>query len=202
MIKNIVFDIGNVLLSFHPREYLAETFSDPHICNVLYDTIFSSNEWVMLDRGTITHDEAAALFMSRVPQYKKEIQHIMNAGYSELLLPIETTISTLKKLKARGYKIFLLSNFHERALCQMKEKYDFFSHTDGMVVSYQVKMIKPEPAIYKILLGTYNLVPSETLFIDDMPQNIRGAESVGIDCIHFLNHDQFAADLAARKIRV
>jgi putative hydrolase of the HAD superfamily len=180
MIKNIVFDLGNVLISFNPKEYLDSFGFENDVIEAVFKGIFKSKHWPKLDRGTVTEEEALEFFCSDSPEVAEHIRSVMK-NWKDILLPIPETIEILQELKNKGYKIFALSNYHRAAFEKTSSENEFFKLFDGKVISYEVHSIKPEKEIYEYLLRTYNLKAEETLFIDDMAENIEGAKSVGIN---------------------
>ena len=184
MIKNIIFDIGNVLLEFKPLDYLKRTFNDDNIEKILYKEIFQSEEWLHLDRGTLTQDEAIEIISLRNPNHEIHIKKCMD-NWIEILTPIESTVKILSQLKEKGYNLYLLSNFHSLAFETICSKYDFFKYFDGGIISYKENLLKPQAEIYTKLLETYNLNADECLFIDDTLVNIEAADRLGIKTIHF-----------------
>ncbi|MGL4773015.1 MAG: HAD family hydrolase [Clostridium sp.] len=183
MVKNIIFDLGRVLLSFEPQEYLKTKIGEDKMGEVAR-AIFRSEEWLMLDRGTITEIEAMNVLTSRHPHLKKEIEEAFDNWY-EILVPMEETVKVLKNLKNDGFKIFYLSNFHDLAFKYVNEKHDFFKLFDGGVVSYEENLLKPEREIYEKLLRKYDLKGEECVFIDDTEENVIGAREVSINGIIF-----------------
>lgn len=181
MYKNIIFDLGNVLLSFTPLEYLKSKIKEENIESV-FKAVFQSEEWIMLDRGTITEKEAISNIIEKNLDYKDDINLAFENWY-DILSPIEETINILEELKEKGYKLYYLSNFHQLAFEEVVKKNKFFEVFDGGVVSYAEKLIKPDEAIYKLLLERYKLNPSETIFIDDTKANVEGANKIGIKSI-------------------
>lgn len=179
MIKNIVFDIGNVLISFKPREYLNSFPFEEDIREAIFNSVFKSKFWPELDRGTVTEEEAIKLFCEEAPELEQHIKKVM-ATWMDILLPIPETIEILKRLKDKGFKLFALSNYHKAAFERTFSENEFFRLLDGKVISYEVQCIKPEREIYEKLLATYDLRADETLFIDDMAENIEGAKTIGI----------------------
>lgn len=200
MYKNIIFDIGNVLLSFNPREYLEEKITEDKIED-LYREIFQSKEWIMLDRGTITENEAINKIIERNINYGNDIKLVFEDWY-DILKPIEETIEILKELKENGYKIFYLSNFHDLAFKDVKRKNNFFELFDGGVVSYEEKLIKPEEEIYKLILKRYDLKAEESIFIDDTKLNIEGAERLNINTLLFETPEKLRSDLNKLNINI
>ncbi|WP_234117452.1 HAD family hydrolase [Clostridium hydrogenum] len=184
MIKNVIFDIGNVLLKFTPVEFLKSKFDDEELVDSLYKNIFLSKEWIELDRGTITDEEAIDIYCSRDPKHEKQIKEVMET-WCEMHIPVEGTSEFLRKLKEKGYKIYLLSNYHLKAFELISSKYDFIKNVDGEIISYRVKLIKPDAAIYKSLIDKYNLKVEESVFIDDTPQNIEAAKKIGLHGVVF-----------------
>lgn len=193
MYKNIIFDLGNVLISFNPMEYLKSKISEEKIQEV-YKAIFQSEEWIMLDRGTITEKEAINNIIEKNSIYRDDISLAFEDWYA-ILKPIEETIKVLEDLKSKGYNIYYLSNFHELAFKEVSTKNSFFELFDGGVVSYEEKIIKPEEEIYRLILKRYNLTPSETIFIDDTKVNVEGAEKLGITTIFLENPRKLREEL-------
>lgn len=184
MYKNIIFDIGNVILNFQPEEYLKTKFIDSDKVTEIHRELFQSEEWAMLDRGTITEEEAKNLIINRSTTNGPLLGQAFENWY-EILTPIEGTVEILKELKKANYKLYFLSNFHLLAFEYVTNKYDFFKLFDGGIVSYKEKLLKPEEEIYKRILEEYSLKPEESIFIDDSIANIEGAKKVNINTIHF-----------------
>lgn len=184
MINNIIFDLGNVLLDFKPVEYLRTKFDDEEKIQEIFEEIFLSEEWPMLDRGVITEEEAIDRICSRSNGNVELIKFVMCNWY-EMFTPIEDTVIALKKLKDKGYKIYYLSNFHMLSFENVTKRYEFFKYFDGGIVSYKEKALKPEEDIYKRLIKRYEIHPEESVFIDDIAANIEGAKKLGFETIHF-----------------
>ena len=200
MYKNIIFDLGNVLLSFNPKDYLKSKISEDRIDNV-YKAIFQSEEWVMLDRGTITEKDAINRIIERNNTYRDDINLAFKDWY-DILRPIEDAVEVLTKLKKNGYNIYYLSNFHELAFKEVTTKNNFFELFDGGVVSYAEKLIKPEEEIYKLILKRYNLNPKETIFIDDTKLNVDGASKLGIKAIFLEDSKKLRENLISLKVKI
>jgi len=177
-LRNIVFDLGNVLFKFDPEEILDDLFKDPTINRKLKEAVFKTIIWKELDRGTLSFEEAKKIFREKNPDLKEEI-NILLKEWKNYLHPIIENIEILPKLKENN-KLFILSNFHEDAFNYIRGKYSFFDTFDGMVISYKEKLLKPEKEIYQLLLNRYNLNPEETFFVDDIVENIHAAEELGI----------------------
>jgi FMN phosphatase YigB (HAD superfamily) len=195
MIKNIIFDIGNVLLEFKPLDYLKQTFHDDNLETLLYKGIFQCEEWLHLDRGILTQDEAIDVISSRNPKHKAHIKKCMD-NWIDILIPIEGTVKILSELKEKGYKLYLLSNFHSLAFETVYSKHDFFKCFHGGIISYKENLLKPESEIYTKLLDTYSLNAEECLFIDDTLINVEAASNLGINTIHFESYESLEKSLS------
>lgn len=194
MIKNIVFDLGRVLIDFNPEAFLGRFNHQKEVSERLLKVIFKNELWVELDRGTLEEEEATELFCKEEPTLTAEIKEVM-ANWKDMLLPKEDTVRILKELKRAGYKLYVLSNYHRNAYKETKEKNSFFQLFDGEIVSYALKTVKPEREIYQALIDSYSLIPEETLFIDDSIENIMAAKKLSIKAIHFHDADSLRREL-------
>ena len=196
MINCIIFDIGNVLLDFNPLDYLKNLFTDstPQEILELHRDIFESEEWLKLDRGVISQQQAVETLAIRNPKLKDKIQKAMET-WVEILTPKEDVIKILKKLDSKKYKLLLLSNFHEDAYAHIIDKYEFFQLFQGGIISYKEKLLKPEEEIYLSLIKKYKINPIEAIFIDDTVVNIDGANRLGFNTIQFRNAKQLQCEL-------
>nr|WP_072985748.1 HAD family phosphatase [Clostridium cavendishii] len=185
MIKNIVFDLGNVLLEFKPIEYLKDKEFEEDKIKELYEEIFLSKEWPMLDRGVITEEEVINILCER-SRNADLIRKAMDNWY-EILKPIKESIDILKELKEAGYGLYIISNFHHLAYENVTKRFEFFNYFDGGVISYEEKLLKPEDEIYRKLLQKYNIKAEESVFIDDTLVNIEKSRELGFLGIHFDN---------------
>jgi epoxide hydrolase-like predicted phosphatase len=179
MVKNIIFDLGNVLISFKPSEYFDKNKYPENIKATILSDIFGSKEWLMLDNGKITTPEAIDAIAKKSSLNKEEIEHIFNLR-TKLMFPLDQNVRLLPELKKRGFRLYYLSNFPLDIFDEVRSGYYFFKHFDGGLISAEAKFSKPDSRIYKILLEKYSLIPEETLFIDDIEINIKAAESLGI----------------------
>ena len=186
MIKNIVFDIGRVLLDYQPMTFLKDIGVEEEECVTLNELIFKNDLWLQLDRGTITKDAAIQIYCAMAPIHTERIQQIMDT-WPQMLTLIEGAEELLRELLEKGYDVYLLSNFQEDGFHQIYNKFSFLSEVKGRVVSYEAKLLKPEKEIYHHLLEKYNLIPEETVFIDDLKENIKAAIDIGIHGIVFEN---------------
>jgi glucose-1-phosphatase len=179
MVKNIVFDLGNVLISFKPSEYFDKNNYPEAIKAKILTDIFASDEWLMLDNGDITTVDAIDAIAKRSSLNRDEIAHIFNLR-TDLMFPLDPNVRLLPALKKRGFKLYYLSNFPLDIFDEVSSGYFFFKHFDGGLISAEAKFSKPDPGIYKILFEKYSILPEESLFIDDNEINVRAAEALGM----------------------
>lgn len=186
MYKNIIFDLGNVVLDYNPVAYLKEKFNDNKVEEIILDTVFKSEEWPMLDRGVITEEEAIERIVNRDINNKEFIEIVFENWY-EMLRPLNDTVMLIKELKNKGFNLYYLSNFHLKAFDYVIKKNEVFKLFDGGVVSFKEKLLKPEKEIYTKILEAYDLKADECIFIDDVFENVEGANKEGIKGIQFKN---------------
>ena len=192
-IKNIVFDLGRVLIKFEPEEYIEQNVPEEKRED-FYNGIFGSTEWLMLDRGTLSYEDAKKIFKERVPGADKQIDRLFDVDLFEILQPIEENVKLLPKLKEK-YNLYILSNFHQPAFEHIFKKFEFFKLFDGHTVSCYYYLLKPEKEIYDILIDKFNLIPEETVFIDDTKVNIDACEKEGIRGIHLPDYTELKQKL-------
>lgn len=194
MIKNIIFDLGNVLLKFKPEEFLLQFTSDKEYIKQFVTKITRSKLWLDLDRGYESLENAEVIFISKYPEEEELVSLFFN-HWMEMLTPIEENISILLDLSESGYKTYILSNYIKEAFKFVKDKFDFFTLFDGQIISGEEKVIKPEKAIYESLLRRYQLIPEESLFIDDILFFLKPAKKLGISTIWNRPHTDLRKEL-------
>jgi putative hydrolase of the HAD superfamily len=154
-----------------------------------------------MDQGILTIKEAKNIFLGKYP----ELTGIINIFYDnwlEIFSPIDKNINILKELKKNNYKIYALSNFIEESFHFVLKKFEFFSLFDGMVISYNVQLIKPEVAIYQHLLDKYKLVPNECVFLDDYMECLIPAQKLGIFTILINKEVDLRAELRKLSVKI
>ena len=182
MIKNIIFDIGNVLLTFDPEKFILKYTNDTSKVNTFSLNIIHSKTWLEMDRGLISVDNAKITFLRDYPEIK-ELLGLFFENWLDIFMPIEKNIEIMKELKKKGYKIYALSNFIKETYEFVIKKFDFFSFFDGSIISWKEKVVKPEIEIYTTLLNRYNLLAEESVFIDDYSKFLITAENLGMHTI-------------------
>ena len=190
MIKNIVFDLGNVLIEFNPLKYLEKFEFDEKTKKSLYKIIFKSNDWIEYDRGIYRHNtDLINKIVKENPDLENEIKLVLPKDWVKMHTIKSDTVEFLKELKKQGFKIYILSNLSEDTY-NFVSQFDFFDFVDGGIYSYELHICKPEKEIYKKLLEKYNLEAKETIFIDDSLPNIESANELGINAIQFTTLDE------------
>ena len=194
MIKNIIFDVGKVLVEYEPEEYMKRLGFDSKQRAAVNEAMFEHALWEESDRGALSIEELLRGFIQNNPRYEAEITRAyMNVGDTVTMMPY--SLSWIKSLKERGYRLYILSNYAELTYEQTKEKMLFLNEMNGEVFSFQCKFIKPEAEIYEYLCDKYSLVPQESVFLDDRLENIKQAEMMGIHGIQFKNYEEAAKEL-------
>lgn len=190
MIKNFVFDLGRVLVDFYPIPYMEQLGLDDETINKLKEIIFKSQDWVDYDSGILLHNTDIIQKLAKEhPELEEEIKLVLQDDWVKVHKLREDMADYLISLKKEGYNIYILSNISIDSY-EYVSNYDFFNYIDGGVYSYEVKVSKPNELIYKILLQRYNLVPEETIFIDDSLKNIEAAEKLGINGVQHIDLKQ------------
>jgi epoxide hydrolase-like predicted phosphatase len=195
MIRNIIFDLGNVLVSFKPSEYFTKENYPENIKATILTDIFESNQWIMLDKGEISLTEAIDAIASVSSLKKEEIAHVFNLRTS-LMFPLDQNVKILSGLKKQGFRLYYLSNFPKDVFDEIKSGYYFFKYFDGGIISSDVHITKPHPRIYEIILEKYDLIAEECLFIDDLEPNIKAAELLGMNGLITFGSGEISGALA------
>ncbi|MCI5520403.1 MAG: HAD family phosphatase [Treponema sp.] len=189
MIKNIIFDIGGVLVEFSPEKILRKMgLPETEVLEIAKTTSLGPH-WKELDRGVMSKEEVFELMLSETKEeYKADARRFL---YDEVLSTVKSfdySEEWLRELKSRGYNIYLLTNYPDWMFdYHWTNTFTFTKSVDGKVVSAVVKQIKPDEEIYTTLLKKYNLIPEESVFIDDKAENIQTAKALKINGIQFTN---------------
>ena len=180
-IDTVVFDVGQVLVSFKPDAFLNELFpGDAELHKVLRPRIWGSPYWHMMDHGLMTVEEAAQAMIGLREDLREPIEKAMGCWIDRMLgAPIQESVDFLYECKRRGKKLYVLSNFSEPAFSKTCARHPFFEEFDGMVVSCRIGKLKPNPDIYQHLIDEFGCEPARTLFIDDNMANVEGCLFAG-----------------------
>ena len=185
MIRNIVFDMGQVLIRWRPEEMLERFDLSQEEKTMLLQELFWSPEWIAQDRGIITEADMIARVSARLPEtLHATVEEVIKAWYVWHLTPMPGMAELVRKLKEKGYGIYLLSNA-STALRGYFPRIPGSECFDGLMVSAEEKLLKPQHEIYERLYERFGLVPEQCVFIDDSPANIEGAMLTGMQGIVF-----------------
>lgn len=191
--KNIIFDLGGVLVDFHPKKGMEKIgFSEEEV-EVFMKQIFSGL-WEYCDQYPLEDGEIRALFKEHVPGYEKQVDMLWD-NLTNVTGVRPYANEWLAKLKESGYRLYVLSNYGKNSFEINSKTYDFLKYFDGMVISYEEVLLKPDPKIYNRVLEKFDLQASECVFIDDRKENVDGAIACGIDAIVFTSYEDASAKL-------
>lgn len=186
-IRNIILDMGNVLLHYDPYVSLDLYAETKEAKELIHKELFEGPEWILSDRGDISDQEMYERIRKRLPEEIHSQLLRCVEGWDICMKPIKGAKEFCDLAKEKGYRLYVLSNASKRF-------YDYFprfaplTYFDGSVISCDVHMIKPDPGIYAYLLKKYRLEAGECLFIDDRQENIDGAAEAGMQ-VHLFRND-------------
>ena len=189
MIKNVIFDIGRVLINFDLRNYLELIFDDERSRLEVIKAVWESGWWKELDRGVIPEEEVIAKFRELAGEYSPAVDRYLE-NLPECFKKTDYAIDWVKKLKSEGYNVYYLSNYSEFIRRSCPGILGFIPCMDGGVFSDEVKLLKPDPAIYEALIKKYDLNPAECLFTDDVQANVDAARNLGFRAIRFDGYEK------------
>ena len=204
IVKNVVFDLGAVLLSWEPVALVQAQFPrhapTAEAAHQLARQMFHHEDWLGFDRGTHDLDDAIGRMALRLSLPSDRLTEVL-APMGERLEPIEVTVDLLASLKRRrdageDLRLYYLSNMPVPYARVLEFRHAFFRWFDGGIFSGDVLMIKPQPAIYALLAERYGLVAEETVFIDDSLANVEAARAFGWSAIHCERPSAVPAQLA------
>lgn len=200
MIKNIIFDIGNVLTDYCWNKYIHSFGFSEEICERVAAATVKSQEWSEIDRGVLSTEEVVELLVKNDPEIEKEIRRF-TSDISGLVEKVDYAIPWIVELKEKGYGVYYLSNFSEKAEHDCAQALDFIPYMDGGILSYRDKLIKPDPAIYRCLLERYGLKAQECVFLDDLKENVEAAKAQGMQGIVFTTKEAAVSELEKMGVR-
>ena len=200
MIKNIVFDIGNVLVDFRLKEFLAEKGFDAPMIKRLLKASVMSPYWEQFERADITEEEAMAAFVSLDPEIEKELYKAFSNIHGMLTIR-PYALPWIKSLKEAGYRVYYFSNYSKKAYDECPDSLVFMKDTDGGFLSFQQRMTKPDPRMYTRFLEQFQLAAQESVFIDDTEQNVAVAESLGFHGIVFRSYEETTEQLTGLLVQ-
>jgi putative hydrolase of the HAD superfamily len=195
MIRNIIFDVGQVLVDFRWRGYLQDLGFAPEIVERIGTELILAPIWSDLDLGVRPEEDVYEEMCQKLPEYRAQIRQFLDRPV-DIVRPFPETRNWLSGLKARGYGIYLLSNYPKSMFeLHAKESFNFMDLIDGKIVSAFEQLMKPQPEIYELLLRRYGLNAQECVFLDDRPVNLEAAKKLGFYTIHVTDQARAMAEL-------
>ena len=195
--KNIVFDMGGVLVDYTPDNATWHFTDDPEIVREIHNVLFYSQEWLALDMGSITDEEAIARILPRLScdRVREIARNTFEHWHEYNNVEREGVVEIIRALKERGQKVYILSNASRRLPGTYQNVVPAPEMYDGAFFSGEVLALKPQPIIYQMFFERFGLNPAECLFIDDSQANVEASIRCGMDAWCFRTGD--SADLAA-----
>lgn len=202
MKDTIIFDLGGVLIDWNPRYVYRTIFRTEDAVDHFLARV-CTNKWnEKQDEGRF-FDEATEWLLGHYPEYETEIRSYYGRWTEMLGDAIMDTVGVLEKLRNSGnYRLYALTNWSDESFPVALQRFNFLSWFDDILVSGREKLIKPDPAIYELLVSRNRINKPGAIFIDDNPANVEGARSTGIDAIHFTSPVHLPAQLAEFGILV
>jgi len=184
-IDNIIFDLGGVLMDWDPRYLYRKIFDDTEKMEWFLANVCTSDWNEQQDAGR-SFKEATSLLINEYPEFKNEILAFDERWEETIKGAFQETVDVLESIASSGkYKLFALTNWSGEKFPIVRKKYPFYNRFIDILVSGDEKLIKPDPAIYKLAIQRFSILPENTLFIDDNANNISAAQQQGFQVIHF-----------------
>lgn len=200
-IKTVVFDIGGVLIDWNPRHLYRKIFSSEEEMEWFLSEI-CTYEWNVQQDGGKLFSDATTELSARFPEYSDKIALYYGRWEEMLGGELKDTVKIFNELKSAGIPIYALTNWSHEAFPVAFERYGFMKQFDGIVVSGYEKLLKPDHAIYQVLMDRYNINPAESVYIDDNKANAEASAELGFNSIHFHSADQLRQELRSLGLEV
>jgi len=189
-----LFDLGGVFFDWDPNYFFKSIFSSNEELNYFL-THICNNEWnIKQDAGKLIKDAENDL-INKFPQYSKEIKMYYSNHRKMIKGTFKSSIDQFLELKTRDYLCYVLSNWSAETFKGMEEDYPFLQSFDGIIISGEVKLAKPDKLIFELAISRFNLEPEETIFIDDNLDNIQTAKSLNFKTIHLINPNRIKEEI-------
>lgn len=197
-IKNVVFDLGGVVVKWDPVQVLGSFHGDACIVNYIKTRGFFVDEWKYFDKGTLNREQLVEKVSARIG-CSPESCHAFIDHVKYSLDPLVETEQLIRELSGRGFKLYCLSNMSVEFYDYLKTR-EVFRYFDGQIISALERMVKPNREIYELLLNRFHLRAEECLFIDDLQANVDAAKELGIQAVRFTPCREMY-DLIREKLR-
>jgi putative hydrolase of the HAD superfamily len=193
-VRNVIFDLGGVVLDWNPAGIVALIEPVPERQSALRHALFGHADWRMFDRGALTESELIRRLQLRLGSTQAQVEAILDAVRNSLVEKPET-LELIRTLQRQGTPLYCLSNMPATIYTHLRQRHSFWDVFSGIVISGEVQMMKPEPEVFMHLLATFGLRAEECVFIDDLPANIESARQVGLHAICFKDAAQCRQEL-------
>ena len=190
----VVFDIGGVLLDWNPRYLYRQLFNDDEAMERFLSEVCSPAWNERQDAGR-PWGEAVADLIARHPEHAAMISAYHERWQEMLSGEVPGSVDVLEELKSQGLRLYALTNWSHETFPVARKIYPFLEFFEGVVVSGEEKLIKPDPEIFHRLLARYDIMPSRAVYIDDSPRNVAAAADVGLRALRFTDADRLRQDL-------
>lgn len=194
--KNIIFDMGSVLIGYRWREMCLDAGWDEEKANKIGRAFFLNPLWPDFDAGIIRIKELLASVAEKYPDLEEDARFFITSG-KKMIVERPKVWELVRRLKEKGFHLYLLSNYSEELFTVHTEGLPFWEFMDGGVVSYELHEIKPNPPIYEHLMRKYQLNAEECLFFDDRPENTAAAERLGMQAVTVVDGSE---DMLVREL--
>lgn len=187
MIKNVVFDVCDVLLEFDCLNFVYEVFADKEKATAVKNALIEFDLWNKFDMGPESEAAVVEEMMAAYPELAEDIRYAI-AISPQYEIRCAYATPWIKELQAAGFKVFIISNYCQHMIKSRPDTIDFVEHLDGGFFSCNVHMIKPHADIFAKLCADYGLKAEECVFVDDRPANVEAAKACGFEGVVFKNY--------------
>lgn len=194
MIRHLIFDFGNVLLESDFELFISRITNDERVKDLFRQHVFTRQFTHKLDLGYQSSSQLFAQLAQQYPLLAPTLVQFEGRWMEHLVGEMPGMYALLQRYKQQGFKLYGLSNWSD-LIYPVLAKYPIFGLLDGRIISYEEHLVKPDPAIYQVLLDRFSLTPQECLFTDDKPENVVTAQQLGMQGIVFRNAAQFEVEL-------
>jgi putative hydrolase of the HAD superfamily len=196
-IRNVIFDLGGVLIEWNPERILARRYSNQNCQRLVNEALFRHEDWLAFDRGVLAENELLERVHARTGRSLQELTGVL-AAMRDSLVEKPATVAVLRSLHNRGVSLYCLSTMPATVFDHVRQRHSFWNVFKGIVISGVARLAKPDRAVFEHLLLRCNIAAAKTVFVDDLPANIDGARAVGLDAILFSDAAQCQRELETR----
>lgn len=200
-IEAVVFDLGGVLIDWNPRYVYRELFDEEEQMEWFLANICTS-EWNAMQDAGRTFEEATAVLLEKHPEHEELIRVYYDRWEDMLAGPIPGSVEILREVRDSPYRLYGLTNWSAESFPVARQRYDFLNWFEGIVVSGEICLVKPDPEIFEHLTAEFNLDPPASVFIDDVPANVDAAREYGYQAIRFQTPEQLRSDLTSAGVEL